>query len=59
MDINSLRSTRCKECSSSRISPNPNETSAMATHAPMQYSSDINKYFNKKFIYFSCYGPYK
>ena len=40
MDINSLRSIYCKECSSLCIPPDPNETSAMARHAPTQYSSD-------------------
>ena len=39
--VNSLRSMRCEEYNSSRIPPDPNETSAMARHAPMQYSSDI------------------
>ena len=43
MDINSLRSTCCEECNSLRIPPDPNETSAMARHAPTQYSSDIYK----------------
>ena len=38
--FDSLRSTRCEERSSSRIPPDPNETSAMARHAPTQYSSD-------------------
>ena len=37
----SLKSTRCEERSSSRIPPNPNKTSAIARHAPTQYSSDI------------------
>ena len=44
MDIDSLRSTYCEECNSSRIPPDPNETSAMARYAPMQYSSDNSKY---------------
>ena len=38
--FDSLRSTRCEELRSSRIPPDPNETSAMARHAPTQYSSD-------------------
>ena len=38
--VDSLRFTRCEERSSSRIPPDPNETSAMARHAPTQYSSD-------------------
>ena len=38
--VDSLRSMCCEECSSSRIPPDPNETSAMAKHAPTQYSSD-------------------
>ena len=41
--VNSLRSICCEEYSSSRIPPDPNETSAMARHAPTQYSSDTNK----------------
>ena len=40
MDINSLKSTRGEECSSLRIPPNLNKTSAIARHAPTQYSSD-------------------
>ena len=40
MDINSLRSIYCEECSSLYIPPDPNKTSAMARHTPMQYSSD-------------------
>ena len=40
MDCFSLRSTRYEERSSSRIPPDPNETSAIARHAPTQYSSD-------------------
>ena len=38
--LDSLRSTRCEERSSSRIPPDPNETSAIARHTPTQYSSD-------------------
>ena len=34
MDIDSLRSTCYKECSSSRIPPDLNETSTMARYAP-------------------------
>ena len=44
VDIDSLRSTRCEELRSSRIPPDPNETSAMARHTPMQYSSDTSLY---------------
>ena len=38
--VDSLKSIYCEECSSSRIPPDPNETSTMARHAPTQYSSD-------------------
>ena len=38
--INSLRFTCCEECNSLYIPPDPNKTSIMAKHAPMQYSSD-------------------
>ena len=40
MDINSLKSTCCEECSSLYIPPDPNKTSAMARYAPTQYFSD-------------------
>ena len=42
--IVSLKSMCCEECSSSRIPPDPNETSAMARHTPTQYYSDKNFY---------------
>jgi hypothetical protein len=48
--VYSLRSTRCEECSSSRIPPDPNETSAMARHTPTQYSSD-NTLLVYRFLY--------
>ena len=44
VDIDSLRSTRREECNSSRTPPDPNETSAIARHAPTQYFSDIYSY---------------
>ena len=40
--INSLRSICCKEYSSLYIPLDSNETSAMARHAPTQYSSNSN-----------------
>ena len=40
MDINSLRSTRCEECNSLYIPPDPNKTSAMASCSNATYSSD-------------------
>jgi hypothetical protein len=38
--IDSLRSIRCEERSSSRIPPDPNETSVSARYTPTQYFSD-------------------
>ena len=40
MDIYSLRSMCCEECSSLYIPPDLNKTSAMARYTPTQYSSD-------------------
>ena len=37
VDINSLRSTRCEERSSSHIPPDLNETSIRARDTPTQY----------------------
>ena len=55
MDINSLRSTCCEERSSSRIPPDPNETSAMARHTPTQYSSD--KYYFTTTLILTHFNP--
>ena len=38
--VDSLRSTCCEECNSSRIPPDPNETSAIASYSNATYFSD-------------------